>query len=68
MNATCRRLQRSVEMVPLVVPLVGLVDPNRVVEAKESRTARTKKDKVPISEIILRQHTADNINTFLSLT
>ena len=64
MNATCRRLQRSVEMVPLV----GLVDPNRVVEAKESRTARTKKAKVPISEIILRQHTADNINTFLSLT
>ena len=35
------------------------MDPNRVAEVKTLPTSRTKKAKVPISELILRQRTAD---------
>ena len=64
MNSTGRRFQRIVEMVSLV----GLVDLNRVVEVRASPTARTKKDKVPISEIILHHSTTDNKPIFLLVT
>ena len=64
MNATVRRFQCSVDMVFLV----GLVDLNRVVLVRVSPTDRTKKAKVPISELILRQITTDNKPIFLSVT
>ena len=48
--------------------MVGLVDPNRVVEVRSSFTARKKKAKVPISELILRQSNTDNKPIFLSVT
>ena len=64
MNATVRRFQCSVDMVFLV----GLVDLNRVVLVRVSPTDRTKKAKVPISELILRQITTDNKPIFLYAT
>ena len=64
MNATGRRFQYSVGMVSLV----GLVDLNMVVEVRASPTDRKKKDKVPISELILRQPTTDNKPILLSVT
>ena len=63
MNATISRFQCSVGMVSIL----GLMDPNRVLEVRASPTARIKKAKVQISEIILRQRTADNKPVFLSL-
>ena len=44
------------------------MDLNRVVEVRASPTNRTKKAKVPISELILRQSNTDNKPIFLSVT
>ena len=64
MNAMVRRFQRSVDMILLV----GLVDLNRLVEVRVSPTDGTKKAKVPISELVLRQSITDNKPIFLSVT
>ena len=64
MNAIGRRFQNSVNMVSLV----RLVDPNMVVEVRASPTDKTKKAKVPISELILHQPTTDNTPIVLLLT
>ena len=64
MNTTHRRFQHSVDMVYLVV----LVDPNRVAEVRASPTARTEKAKVPMSELILHQHTTYNKSISLLAT
>ena len=61
MNAVGRRYQISVEMVCLV----GLMDPNRVVEVTASPNSRTKNAKVPINELFLCQLTTDKKPTFL---
>ena len=50
-----------------MVYLVGLVDPNRVAEVKTLPTSRTKKAKVPISELILHHQTSDNKPILLSV-
>ena len=55
MNATGLRFQCRKYMVSLV----GLVDLNRVMEVRASPTAKTKKSKVQISELILRKCTID---------
>ena len=55
MNATGRRFQIIIGMASLV----GLMDSNKLVKARASPTARTKKDKVPISELILFQNATD---------
>ena len=64
MNDMGRRFQRSVEMVYLV----GMVYLNMMVKVKTSPTSSTRRAKVPIIELILRQHTADNKPIFLSAT
>ena len=51
-----------------MVSLVGLVNLNMVVEVRASPTARTKKAKVPISELILRHPTTDNKHIALLVT
>ena len=64
MNAMGKRFQRSAE----IVYVVGLVDLNSMAEVRASPTARTKRYKVPISELILRQRTRDNKPIFLLVT
>ena len=50
-----------------MISLVGLVDPNRVVEVRASPIDMTTKAKIPISELILRHLTMDNKPIFLSV-
>ena len=45
-----------------------MTDPNKVVEVRSSPTARTRKAKIPISELILRQLTTDKKPIFLLVT
>ena len=54
----------SIEMVSFAF----LVNLNMLVEVRASPTDRTKKDKVPISELILCKRTTDNKHIFLLVT